>query len=421
MDVAREKGGFFDVGESTSLEDDTVDAETAATVGREAELEGVEVVLETRVGDVEADRFHLFEHLVVVVLTEGAGGDFDAAIEEVGPIDHAAFDVDSVVELSGFDWELASKDKVGAEFFASVVTNPALFVWDEVFFGGSVGLSGLGVHLVDFGDSEDWDLIGKLELWSVEGFEVVSAGLISLLEDVLDGGANHVEDVLEAIDEAHLDIEHGELGEVASGGARLGAVGVVDFEDALKGPDHDLFVELWALGESSLAVEIIDLEDLGAAFGGFSEELRGVDFDEFVVDEELAEILGDGGADAENALLIEVADVEDAVLKESIEVFVVNWFVDFDWRLGRDRHLDGHDDLVELGAAWGAFVGDDLALDSENGADLETAKLLHLVFVFNQHLDEAGAVTQSDEVEATEEAFLVEPTASGDGFACVLG
>ena len=54
-----------------------------------------------------------------------------------------------------------------------------------------------------------------------------------------------------------------------------------------------MLVKLGTLSQAAIELEILELEDISAAFRGSSDELRGVDFDEFVPQHELTVDLAD--------------------------------------------------------------------------------------------------------------------------------
>ena len=73
-------------------------------------------------------------------------------------------------------------------------------------------------------------------------------------------------DVFVGVDPADLGVDARELGGVAAGERGVGAEGGADLEDlAEAGGLRHLLVELRALREVGLALEVLDLEQLGTA------------------------------------------------------------------------------------------------------------------------------------------------------------
>jgi hypothetical protein len=82
------------------------------------------------------------------------------------------------------------------------------------------------------------------------------------------------------VDEAELHVETDVLVDVADGVVRLGAEDRADLVDAFKDADHDLLVELWALGQEGGAAEVVELEDVGPALRGRGDDLGRLHFGE---------------------------------------------------------------------------------------------------------------------------------------------
>ena len=81
-------------------------------------------------------------------------------------------------------------------------------------------------------------------------------------------------------DEAQLGVQRDVLAEVPRRVVRLGAEHGSDLVHALEHADHDLLVELRALGEVGGPPEVVEGEDVGAALGGRRDDLRGLDLGE---------------------------------------------------------------------------------------------------------------------------------------------
>ena len=102
--------------------------------------------------------------------------------------------------------------------------------------------------------------------------------------------ADHVEHFVVALDKTHLDIQHRDFGYVAGGGAQLGTEGRANLKHPLEDTDHDLLVELRALGQCGFFAEVIEFEYFGAAFGSPSQQFWRVDFNEIVVGQKFTDV-----------------------------------------------------------------------------------------------------------------------------------
>lgn len=84
------------------------------------------------------------------------------------------------------------------------------------------------------------------------------------------------------------------------------------------GRNSHLLGQLGALCQKGAAPEVVDLEDLGAALCRCRLQLGGLDLDEAVAVEDLAELAGDHGPDAEQGLVAGVPEVEDTVAQTGL-------------------------------------------------------------------------------------------------------
>ena len=80
-----------------------------------------------------------------------------------------------------------------------------------------------------------------------------------------------------------------------------------DFENAFKNADHHLLVELGALSEERFAAEIVEAENVRAAFGAGRDDFRGADLGEALALEEIAKAAAESFLEAEDRALALVA------------------------------------------------------------------------------------------------------------------
>ena len=147
-----------------------------------------------------------------------------------------------------------------------------------------------------------------------------------------------------------LQIEAGELGGVLVGVALLGAEHRAGLEDALKACSHGhLLVELRALCQIGVAVEVVHLEHLRAALAGGSDELRGVDLDEAALEQELTHGVDEAALCLEHQLVFIGAQVDPAIVDALVDAGTLHSLL-----------LLGGGDLL---ADDGQRVGDALDLD----------------------------------------------------------
>jgi len=251
---------------------------------------------------------------------------------------------------------------------------------------------------------------------------------------------------------------------VAVGVAVLGAEDGTDLEDLkeVRGDGH-LLVELGALGEAALTTEVVELEDVGTTLGETGDDLGGVDLDEVLVDEVLAEVLADLGLEAEDGVVGEGAEVNPTVVEtgllENADIAVVTLdllgqvvvllvivtlvegveAVSIGHLEGEESGGSGHDvdSLdVDLGVLLGAGLDGDLGLDDGTvdiddglGRDLgsvldEVDRGLTLVAESAHHelssaetateLDEAGLTLATDSVDTSTDPDLLTSLSSSD-------
>lgn len=172
------------------------------------------------------------------------------------------------------------------------------------------------------GDSND----GGLALEGLEGVLLTDGGELggeSGLESVEDEGeelSHEIEELEVVLVDGHFNIQSGELTHVSVSEGLLGSEDGADLEDSVEvGHDTHLLVELRRLGEASLLVEVLELEDVGSSLRSTSDELGGMDLDESVLEKELSEELADSRGDSEDGLVGGCSEIDDSVVESGLE------------------------------------------------------------------------------------------------------
>ena len=285
------------------------------------------------------------------------------------------------------------------------------------------------------------ELVAEAEVGLVRAEATHRVGVGHLLEGRLEVDADELPDLLDdrlaelehvgLLDEAHLDVELGELG-LAVGAEVLVAVAARDLVVALHAGDHEQLLEqLRALrqGVPGARSEPRRDEEVTRTLGSGAGQRRRLDLDEVALPEHLARGGVDPGAQSQRgtggrcagAAQVEVAVLEARLLTDG------DALVDLEGQ-GRTRcqHVDGRrDDLDlargQLGVDVGLGAGDDLTghLDAELGPQVVGRAREDLVA--RDDLDHAARVAQVDERHPTVIATLGHPTGERDGLGGVVG
>ena len=119
----------------------------------------------------------------------------------------------------------------------------------------------------------------------------------------------------------HFEIQSDELAHVSVGERVLSSEDWADFKDSLEVTHNThLLVKLGRLGQTSLPVEILELEDVGASFRAPSDHLGSMDFYKVVLEQELPEKLTDGGGNPEDGLFGLGAKIDDSVVQSGLHL-----------------------------------------------------------------------------------------------------
>jgi hypothetical protein len=229
----------------------------------------------------------------------------------------------------------------------------------------------------------------------------------------------HLHDVFVGVDPRDLGVDRDELGRVAGGERRVGAERRGNLEHlAEAGGLRHLLEELRALGEVGLRLEVLHLEELGAALRRRRHQLRGVDLDEAVLDPPGAQRVQERGLHPEDQVLLGATQVEEAPVEALVDARVVG-----------DRRVEGRGDDVEFPdldlepAELHALVVLEFALDREEGAGRQPRdgvgdRGVALVALAHGGVDElsgARLVAEHDELHLLLIAHGVDPSGDPDG------
>src|SRR5579884_1980133 len=99
----------------------------------------------------------------------------------------------------------------------------------------------------------------------------------------------------------------------------LGPERVPHLEDALEDTDHDLLIELRALGQIGMAVEVLHSEDVGPALGGGADDFGRADLGEVLSHKELPIGREQGRHNAEGGDLRRMSKAVRGVIEEDVE------------------------------------------------------------------------------------------------------
>ena len=151
--------------------------------------------------------------------------------------------------------------------------------------------------------------------------------------------------------------------------ALLGAEHGTGLEDTLKTGSHShLLVELRALCQIGVAVEVVHLEHLRAALAGSSDQLGGVDLNEVAVQQELAHGVDKAALCLEHQLVLVGAQVDPAVVDALVDAGALHSLL----------FLGGGDLLADDGQCIGGALHLDALGDHLHAAHLDVIVLHHL-------------------------------------------
>ena len=176
----------------------------------------------------------------------------------------------------------------------------------------------------------------------------------------------------------------------------FGAEHGAHLENAVEASRHGhLLIELGALAEVRLAIEIFQFEHVGTRFAGRADELGGVDFHEAPVQQELAHGGHQGGLGLENQGVAVGAQIDPAVIQPGIDGGV----------LGQGQRLGHGEDFHFFGQHFhAAQLHKAVFHHGAHGGDYRFHRqLIHqggqigMLFLFDGQLDAAGVIPDDQE------------------------
>ena len=305
------------------------------------------------------------------MLTLGTGGDLHTAPDQVVALRHAVLiahmvegallgrvigDEQELVTIVLFDPVVAQALGLGGQIALLALVHGVA----ELFFQSLIQVCQLD-HRERGGGHDDFQ--------SEQFLDLVAVAVLNSLQTCGQQLLFHLHHVLKGGDVAEFQIEAGELGRVLIGVALLGAEHRASFEDALKAGSHGhLLVELGALCQISVAVEVVHLEHLRAALAGSSDQLGGVDLDEVAVQQELAHSIDEAALCLEHQLVLVGAQVDPAVIDALVDAGALHSLL----------FLGGCDLLADDGQCIGGALHLDALGDHLHAAHLDVVVLHHL-------------------------------------------
>ena len=345
------------------------------------------------------------------MLTLCAGGDLHAAPDEVVALRHAVL-VAHVVESALLGGVVGDEQ----ELVAVVLLDPV--VAQALGLGGQVALLALIDRvakllfqtLVQVGQLDHRERSGGDDDFQTK--QLLDLLTVLLLDGLQTGSQKlflHLHDVLVRGDVAELKVKAGELGGVLVGVALLRAEDGAGLKDALEAGGHGhLLIELRALGQIGVAVEVVHLEHLRAALAGSSDELRGVDLDEAALEQELTHGVDEAALCLEHQLVLIGAQVDPAIVDALVDAGTLHSLLllgggdllaDDGQRVGDALDLDGLGDHLDA-AHLDVVVLHHLAGDGDDrvrGQLVDGVHQLRVVLLLDGDLKFAGNILQHDE------------------------
>ena len=344
------------------------------------------------------------------MLALGTGGDLHTAPDQVVTLRHAVL-VAHVVESALLSIVIRDEE----ELVVIVLLHPV--VAQALGLGGQVALLGIVHHIaevlfqtlvqvsqLDHGERG----LGHDDFLAEQLLDLVAVCVLHSLQASLEQLLLHGHDILVRGDVTELQIEAGELRGVLVGIALLGAEHRAGLENALKACSHcHLLVELGALCQIGIAVEVIHLEHLRAALAGSSDQLGGVDLDEVLVQQELAHGVDHAALGLEHQLVLVGAQIDPAVINALVDagtlhcLFLLgggNGLAGNGQCIRNALHLNGLGDHLNA-AHLDVVVLDHLTGDSDDrirGQLIDGVHQIRMILFFNRDLQLAGDILQYD-------------------------
>ena len=176
VDISREHGAFFDVGDAEEAGGDALEADGEAAVRGHAVAEGVEVEME-RVG-VHATTEHLLAVVGFFMDTLSAGGDLQTTHEEVErESQRRVLGVVHRIESTVLAREMGNEDEIASVFVICIFANCPFFLRSQIVFTAVVCFAEVVLEedLVNLREFPCGYLLGKHRINGVQELEFVGA------------------------------------------------------------------------------------------------------------------------------------------------------------------------------------------------------------------------------------------------------
>lgn len=321
MGVSGEERRLSDVVKVAVELHNALKTEAGTTVSGRAVLEGVDVVLDGVDGEAALDSA-LLEHLGVVD-SLSAGSDLLASHKEVVRVGEAGvLGVQHGVEGSGRHGVAVEHVEVGVVLLTHDGAELLLGLSGEILEFGLLETS-LVNELDTFSEVKLHDGLSALELLEgvllVDDSELSSVSGLQVLAQVCDHLANQVQYLEVMVLEFHFHIETSEFAQVTVGVGVLSTEDGSDLEHAgeTTAKGH-LLVELRGLSEATVLLEVLELEHVGTTFGGATDQLGGVDFDEVPGNHEFTVDSANTGLQTENSLIGGNSKIDDSIIEAHV-------------------------------------------------------------------------------------------------------
>ena len=261
-------------------------------------------------------------------------------------------------------------------------------------------------------DGRDLADLGDL---GVQHGDLLRAVLLDVLHHGFEHADLHLHDVVHRIDVGHLEVQADIFIQVARGVVALGAVNRADLKHAAKCARQVLLVELRGLREVGRVAEVVQLEQVRAAFRACDNDFRGMDVGKALRLHIFRKAVRDRALDAEDRLLARVAQGDRAQRQINVERQSHILLAERHGKLliGAAEHLDRrqHDLYAVLGAGLLVYLAGHL--EHHRVLDLAALHAADLV-ALEGALDQAALDAHDDKRKIGHIAHAVHRSAEGD-------
>ncbi len=344
----------------------TVDTDSESAVGRTAVTEELGIELNVLAKSLLC---RILAEVVVAVLSLCARGDLNAAPDKVVALGNAVF-VSHMVEGTLVLCKIGNKEEFVTIKLLDETVSHTLSVCGKVAFlglGAGVAVSFLK-QAVDLGNRKNGERIGGNDnLETEDALDILAVLLLDSAENVCEHLFLESHYVMEGLNVRELKVEGGELGSMLVGVRLFCTEAGSTLEYSLETRCHShLLIELRRLRKICVAVEVVELEDLGARLGSGTDDLGEMKLGELILKEVVTKSSGDLALNVEDEGIALGTEVNPAVVKTRVDSGILLNGKRVGDRFDADR---GGDDLHA--AHFYVFVCDALALNGNNRVDGE--------------------------------------------------